>query len=61
MFSSTDTVQTLYDYIWNGKSPHEQFYLVDFLSKQKLSDLDIVASVMADPEDNTVMVSVIEL
>ena len=60
-FGGGETVQTLYDYIWMGKNPHDRFYLVDFLSKERLSDLGIGVQVMADPEDNTVMVSVIDV
>ena len=61
MFDEGDVVESLYDWVWLSKNPQERFYLVDFLSRQKIVDLNIPINLLADHEDYTVIISVTDL
>lgn len=60
-FSEGDTIESVYDWVWLNRHPRERFYLVDFLSRQKIVDLNIPLNLLADPEDHTVIISITDL
>ncbi len=57
-FGKEDLISELYDFVWVNKDPHARFYLVDFGSKNPLTDLEIPIMAIEDPSDQTAMVTV---
>lgn len=57
IFESEATIESLYDYIWVRKSPHQKFYLTNNSNKEKLVDVSIPLFALED-EDGDISVIV---